>query len=132
MSQKSSGIIGALIAFGIGVVVGLLFAPKSGKETRADIADVSKRVGQKLEKQLRRLRTELSDHYALVQARVNELSGKARAEAETYARYAAAAVEKASQTIRAFHDGSSTDADLQEAVTSAQDAVEHLRKFAAK
>ncbi len=40
-------ILGALLGAVVGGIAGVLFAPKSGKETRHDIAEGAKKVGNK-------------------------------------------------------------------------------------
>lgn len=60
MSDNKSDLGGALGAFLagalIGVGVGLLLAPKSGKETRRQLADLAKKAQQKAEEMAERLR----------------------------------------------------------------------------
>ncbi len=60
MSDNKSDLGGALGAFLagalIGVGVGLLLAPKSGKETRRQLADLAKKAQQKAEEMAGRLR----------------------------------------------------------------------------
>src|SRR5689334_16286927 len=52
--------IGALIIGAAGYVAGILTAPKSGKETRADIARVTDKGMAEAEKHLKKLHTELN------------------------------------------------------------------------
>ena len=60
MSDNKSdlgGVLGAFLAGAlIGVGVGLLLAPKSGKETRRQLADLAKKAQQKAEEMAERLR----------------------------------------------------------------------------
>lgn len=130
--HESNHKAGLFVAFLVGVSLGILFAPKSGKESRAYIAKTTKQTSEKLDRKLRHLQAELSDYYVVIQKRATELKGKARSEAESYARFAAGSVDKANQTIKALRDGTSNDEDLASAVASAQDAIQYLRKFIAK
>ncbi len=62
MDRRNQGIVrGTLMGIGVGVVVGLLLAPRSGKETRDLLATRSKETMDDLERRLADLRSELGD-----------------------------------------------------------------------
>lgn len=124
--------LGAVIAGAVGYVAGVLTAPKSGKETRADIKDGAGRVLAEAERRLKSLHTELAS--LLVQARsvAESLSGKAKGELEKAMVAGAAVKEKARELLSAAHEGTAEDKDLEKAVKEATKAVEHLKVFLKK
>lgn len=77
-----------LIGGGIGAILALLFAPKSGEELRGDIADATRKgleKGKETAAQLQEkageyyevTREKAGEYYAAAQERVGELKGKA-------------------------------------------------------
>src|SRR6266446_3496767 len=74
--------IGTLAAVAMGYLIGILTAPKSGRETREDIKDTAVKSMNVAEKELKKLHTQLAE--LLVQAReqLTKLSGKAKSELE--------------------------------------------------
>ena len=88
MSEKSSDVLKGLIIGGfIGVVLGVLYAPKSGKETREDIArtteDLLSRGKEEYEKAVEKSKTayeaavkRLKDLELSAKEKVREVEGK--------------------------------------------------------
>jgi len=79
-----------LVGLGIGALVGILFAPKSGEETReflAQKAEEGKEYAQKKARELRERAEDLVDRGKLVAARQKEsLSAAVEAGREAYQR----------------------------------------------
>jgi len=67
-----------LIGAGIGATLALLFAPKSGRELRDDIADVTRRGIDAAGEGARRARDSASELYETGRVRANEAYGAAR------------------------------------------------------
>lgn len=93
-----------LIGGGIGAVVALLFAPKSGVELREDIADVTRKGLEKSKETAAQLqerageyyevgREKASELYQTAQEKAGELGGKAKSAAARTANPFSAAVE---------------------------------------
>lgn len=93
-----------LIGGGIGAVIALLFAPKSGVELRGDIADATRKGIEKGKETAAHLqerageyyevgREKASEYYQTAQEKAGELAGKARSAAATTANPFTAAVE---------------------------------------
>lgn len=93
-----------LIGGGIGAIIALLFAPKSGVELRGDIADVTRKGIEKGKEQAAHLqeaageyyevgREKASEFYSQAQEKAGELGEKARAAAARTANPFTAAVE---------------------------------------
>jgi gas vesicle protein len=72
--------IGAAVAGAAGYIAGILTAPKSGKQTRGDLADVTQRGISEAEKDLKKLHTELNDLLGQAKDKSNNLSGKTQSE----------------------------------------------------
>ena len=67
-----------LIGAGIGAVLALLFAPKSGRELRGDIADVTRRGLDAASEGARAVGTRASEYYDTGREKVTEAYGAAR------------------------------------------------------
>jgi gas vesicle protein len=103
-ASVSSKLTYLIIGGGIGAVIALLFAPKSGKELREDIADASRKgleKGKEAAAQLQERageyyetgREKASELYQNAQGKAGELSEKARAAAARTANPFSAAIE---------------------------------------
>ena len=93
-----------LIGGGIGAVIALLFAPKSGQELRGDIADATKKGLEKGKETAAHLQERAGEYYEVgreraseyiqtAQEKAGELATKARSAAATTANPFTAAVE---------------------------------------
>lgn len=120
--------IGAIFAAIAGYVTGILTAPKSGKETRADIKDAALEA----EKRLKLLHTELGELLDEAKAKGNKLKDKAQTGFSDTLDKAQAAKQKAREMLSALHDGVADDKDLKKSVAEASDAVKHLKKYLKK
>jgi gas vesicle protein len=124
--------LGAALAAAAGYAAGILTAPKSGKETRADIHQRAVAGKVEAEKQLKKLHTQLNSSIAEAQDRAGELKGRAKSELDDAADKATKAKEKAREILSALHEGDADDKDLKKAVTEAQSALEHLKAYLKK
>jgi len=71
--SKSKIALGVIVGAAAGVVAGLLTAPKSGKETRADVA-----------RKARELKDDAADKYDQMKDKASEVADKAGAVADDY------------------------------------------------
>ena len=124
--------IGALVSAVLGYVTGILTAPKSGKETRADIKDKATTGYAVAEKELKKLHTELTDVLNEMGDRIEMLKGRAAREADEALDRGREAKQKAREVLSALHDGEADDKDLKKAIQDATKAIEHLRDFLKK
>jgi gas vesicle protein len=115
-----------------GYVMGILTAPKSGKETRADIKDAADKTYAEAEKHLKKLHTELNQTIAEAKVELDSLKGKARDELENAANVAQKAKDKAREMLGAAHEGEAADKDLQIAIKEAADSLNHLKDYLKK
>jgi len=120
------------IAAAVGYITGLLTAPKSGKETREDIARTAKNSLNEVENRLKSLSAELGDVLDEAKARGKALTGKAGKELDDLTAKAKMAREKVREMISAVHEGDSDDEDLQTALHQGGSALNHLRKYLKK
>ena len=124
--------IGSAIAATVGYLVGILTAPKSGKETRGDIKDAAARTMAEAEKELKKLHTELDK--AIKQAKSNsaKLSVKAKKELDDLIVKAKVAKDKTREVLSAIHDGGADNKELDKAIKDANDSIEHLKQYLKK
>jgi len=124
--------IGALISAAAGYIAGILTAPQSGKETRADIKNKATESYAAAERELKRLHTELSETIDKVNSRLKDLQGRSAREADEALQKGRAVKQKAREVISALHDGEADDKELRRAIKDATDAIEHLRNYLKK
>lgn len=133
MSKESNArkfALGALIAGAAGFVAGILTAPKSGKETRADIKNNANRVVSEAEKQLKKLHAELNVVIEDTKQVLNGKTGKARTDIESALGVAKEKQIKVKELLSALRDGgASDDPELKKALKDASAALSHLKKF---
>lgn len=124
--------IGSAVAAAAGYLAGLLTAPKSGKETRADIRTAAEKSRIEAEKDLKRLHTELDKVIKEAKVGGDKLGVKAQQELGEVVDKAKDTKEKVREVLSAIHEGDAEDQDLQKAVKNANLAVKNLRKYLKK
>lgn len=122
--------LGAALTAVAGYVAGVLTAPKSGKETRADLTDKAKETYNAAEKELKKLHTELTDIIDEATDRIS--SFKNRKDVDAALSKGRDAKQKAREVLSTLHDGETDDKDLKKAITDATQAIEHLKDFLKK
>lgn len=120
------------LAAAAGYVAGILTAPKSGKETRQDIADAAVRAKQQAEKQLKHLHSELSELIVEVKKKTQNASEAVKKEVDKALKQATVAKETARNLLSSIHEGDGQDEDLQAAVKEAKRAIAHLKEYVGK
>lgn len=117
--------IGSTVAAVAGYVAGILTAPKSGKETRADIKKTA-------EKDLKNLHTDLDKVINEAKSASKDASAKAQKELKELIVKAKDAKEKAREVLSAIHEGEAEDQDLNKAVKQANTSLKNLRNYLKK
>lgn len=130
--NKSKFFIFAIITGIFGYLAGILTAPKSGKETREDIADKAGEVKSEGLKKLKEVEEELAAILGNVQQKAGNLSDKAKAEYVVALNSAKDAQTKAKAIIKAAKSGSAEDEDLNEAIKQTKVAIKSLSQFVKK
>jgi gas vesicle protein len=124
--------VGAAVAAAAGYVVGVLTAPKSGKDSRQEIKDTAAKGVAEAEKQLQNVQDELKALIDNASGTSAKLSKTAKAELEDVVAKADDAKGKTREVLSALHKGTADDKELQRAITDAKDAIKHLRKYLTK
>ncbi|MEO7674706.1 MAG: YtxH domain-containing protein [Pyrinomonadaceae bacterium] len=88
-----------LIGGGIGAVIALLFAPKSGEELRGDIADVTRKGIEKSKETAAQLQEKAGEYYEVSREKASELYQTAQEKAGEYTEKAKSA---AAQSVNPF------------------------------
>lgn len=121
--------IGSTIAGVAGYLAGILTAPKSGEQTRKDIANKAGDIKDDATGQLEDLNDELKDLIQSTKVKTLTLSSTARAEFNEAVVRAKDAQNKASQVLKAAKAGEAEDPDLNKAAKQARQALKNLGKF---
>lgn len=124
--------VGAAVAAAAGYLTGILTAPKSGKETRAEIKDAAVVGKHEAERQLKKLHTELNDVIAQAKDRGEKLSGEAKKDLDIATNATKQVKETVREILSAVHEGRAEDKELQKAIADAQKAVAHLKTYVKK
>lgn len=124
--------IGAAVAAVAGYVAGILTAPKSGKETRADIKNAADAASVEAERRLKKMHTELAQLLDQAKAVRSKLSGKAKVQYDELLEKSKLAKQKAREVLSALHEGDAEDEDLQKAIKESTRAIDHLKSFLKK
>jgi gas vesicle protein len=132
MSKIKRLAIGTSVIAAAGYVAGLLTAPKSGKETRAEIKQTVDSGRSEAEKTLKQLHTELDNILSDIKNKSDKASGKAKAEYEDLADKAGSAKQKTRELLSAIHEGDADDKDLKKAIKDASKAIDHLKSYLKK
>jgi gas vesicle protein len=122
--------VGAALSALLGYIAGVLTAPKSGRETRANIRHKAESTYAATEKELKKLHTELTDLINEVSNRLATL--KNQKDVSDALDKGRDAKQKAREVLSILHDGEANDEDLRKAIKDATDAIEHLRNFLKK
>lgn len=121
--------VGSALAGALGYVAGVLTAPKSGKETRKDIANKAEDVKYSAEDELANLNDELKGLIKTTKEKSVALSSTARAEFNEAVIKAKDAQNKAGEVLKAVKKGEANDPELNKAVKQAKQAAKNLGKY---
>lgn len=124
--------VSTLIAAGAGYVVGILTAPKSGKNTRKDIADGANKAQIEAEKQLKKLHSELQDLILDGEKQSKKAKVRAKKELDAVIKNAKVAKQKSREILSALHQGDAQDPNLKLAIRDVQLAKKNLAKYLKK
>jgi gas vesicle protein len=131
---KNSGkwAAGALALGAIGYVAGVLTAPKSGRETRADLKHAAVKAKTDAEKKLKAVLRELNAKLEDTKVHGSKLKGKTKEEYEKIAANAVHAKNKVREVLSSLHDGQADDPELKKALSDAKSALRSLERFIKK
>lgn len=133
MSLKNSKrfAIGAIFAASVGYLMGILTAPKSGKETRKEIADTTLESKREIEKKLKKVHSELKINIKTAQTELDAATTQINKELDKAINKAKKAEIKVKETLSALHEGTADNPELSVALTEANEALRHFKKYLA-
>jgi len=111
MSKGKKFGLGVLIGTAVGVVAGLLTAPKSGKETRQDIKKKAIEAKGSAERKLKEAHKELDKLSNEAKLKAKQLQGKAKEEMDALAAKADALKERVKNAITSIKSGDDDNDD---------------------
>lgn len=133
MSSKKdtavTAVVGLAVGLAAGYVAGILTAPKSGKETRQDIADAGSKALHIAQEKIQSLQAQVSELADQAKARAKSLGNHGKQELDELVETAKEAQYKAKAVLSAVKQGEATDPELQKAVEQASEAKTHLSNF---
>ncbi len=121
--------IGTAIAGVAGYLAGILTAPKSGKQTRTDIANKAEDIKEGAVEQLEQLHEELNSLIGKAKTQTIALSAQAREEFNETVVRAKDAQNKAAHVLKAVKKGEADDPQLNKAIKQARQAQKNLSKY---
>lgn len=121
--------IGAIMAGIGGYLAGILTAPKSGEETREDIANKATDFKNDARVELENLQDDLGDLLARAKEKTVDLSAHARKGFDEAVLRARDATDKSKEVLKAVKAGESEDPQLNKAVKQARQAKSNLSKY---
>lgn len=124
--------IGSTVAAVAGYFAGVLTAPKSGKETRADIKKAADKSVSAAERELKKLHTDLDKAIKDASEATKKASAKAQQEIKELVVKAKDAKEKAREVLSAIHEDEAEDQDLNKAIKQANTSLKNLRNYLKK
>jgi gas vesicle protein len=124
--------IGSGLAATAGYLVGLLTAPKSGKDTLDDIMGGADKGKTELNNELKDLSEELNKIIKQTKRSSLKMNSKTQKEVKGVIEKSMDTKEKLKEIASALHDGSADDEDLKRAIKNANNAVEHLKDYLKK
>lgn len=124
--------IGSGIAAAAGFIVGVLTAPKSGKDTRKDLKTMADKSLSEAEKDLKTAHTELTKIINDTKKQGGKTTKKAEEELSAIVDKAKITKEKAREVLSAVHEGDASNTDLKKAIQDANRAIAHLKDYLKK
>jgi gas vesicle protein len=121
--------LSALLAGAVGYLTGILTAPKSGKQTREDIAEKASEIKEEGVKQLQHLRDELDQLLKEAKDKTLTLSSAAREEFNEAMLRAKEAKNKTVVVLKAVKAGKAEDPALNKAIKQAKQAKKNLSRY---
>ena len=121
--------IGVGVGAGVGYLAGLLTAKQSGKETREDIADATKKVKDTTEAKIDDLYKELVDVIKQAEAKISSGKATVKGELSKASLKAKQTQSKANEIIKAVKSGKASDKDLADSVKNTKAAINSLKNY---
>lgn len=130
--RKKTVAAGAVIIAGVSYLVGILTAPKSGKQTRKEILNSTVKARIQAEKKLKATHSELKELIKDAEAKSKSLTTKAKSELESAIKKAEEAKEKAREMLSAVRSGEADDPNLNAVIEEVKLARKNLVTYLKK
>lgn len=127
--NKNKFLKGGLIGAVAGLVTGLLFAPKKGEQTRAEIKSLANKKATEAEKSLKKVLTQVDAKVDESKVKLKKARGTAKKEIADWLIKAEIAQKKLKETITAVREG---EADKKTIKKAEQDAEKLISKIEEK
>lgn len=101
MSEQSNGFSWFLAGLGLGALIGVLYAPKSGRETREDLINSARDGSEYLRSRGREAAAQVSSYAERGRARVNEYADRGRTQWEDFVQQSRDFVQDKSNRVSA-------------------------------
>lgn len=122
-------VIGSAIAAAAGYVVGVLTAPKSGKQTRDDLKKAASKKVTEAEKQLKTLHTQLASEITKLNDKLHTLKGASKKKCEELITTSKEVQNKAKDMLSALHDGEVDNPALKSAIQDVKQASKSIKDY---
>lgn len=134
MSLKNTRKIafGAIFAAAVGYIAGILTAPKSGKETREQLADDAELSKRELEKKLKQAHIDLKKNIKEANVQLTTVKKEVKKELDSTISKAKKVEVKVKETLSALHEGTADNPELAKALKDANTALNHFKKYLSK
>ncbi|HET7673007.1 MAG TPA: YtxH domain-containing protein [Candidatus Saccharimonadales bacterium] len=129
MKKDRKWALGAASAAGIGYLIGILSAPRSGWRTRKKLAKSANKAKIDGEKQLKKLYSELNVLLSDADKKLKKKKEGAQTELKKQVASANKTKQKARILLSALHNGDAEDPDLKEMLAEIKKAKANLGKF---
>lgn len=129
MRKEGKFALGAAAAAGVGFIMGILTAPRSGWRTRKKWAKSASKARVDGEKQLKQLYGDLQVLIKDGETKVNKSKTKANKELKKQLENSKKTKQKVKMIISAIHSGEATDPDLKKMLEEARKSKSNLSKF---
>lgn len=125
-------VIGTGLAATAGYLAGLLTAPKSGKQTRREIQNITDKGRLQSEKELKKLHTDLSGLIKEATNTSKQAGSKTQKELKIILDKGLDTKEKVREIISAIHEGGAEDVELRRAIKNAHNAIDSFKEYLKK
>ncbi len=124
---KNGLVKGGIVGVILGAIGGILFAPKSGKETRKDIKDAAVKANKEAEKRLKDLHKELMVKTDEAKELAKEYKGKAKVELDEWSQRAEFTKQKVSELISAVREFEAEERDVENTLEEGKSLLKDLK-----
>ena len=121
--------IAAVVGLAAGYALGILTAPKSGKETREDIKDASTKAYKAAEARLKDTYEDLGDFIQKASSQAKKIGDKGRDQLDGLVSSAKDAQARVKKLVSSARNGEGTPEEFEDAVKAAREAKSDLQEF---